>query len=1633
MDTERLFLSAERQAREFNLFPTADPESSFSVRGLLSPTEIQAQLDALERMDIDSYIEAVVSPAELPNRLPASDAIQLLGSVTQATNKGAYFDALVEMDFESDSRVVGFVAQDRTYRNGEWGPEEHSMAAEFVQRCARRAIPIVSLMDTPGAAADEVANRGNQAHNISRLIAVMSDVDVPNIGVIFGIGYSGGAIPLAASNMILSVRDGLFSTIQPRGLANIARRLNLSWQECAKHVGLSPYELMRQGNIDGIIDYVPGETGDKLENFRQAIVTGISSVEASTKAFVAQEEMFLSEYKHVLDRYLYPTERMQQTESASLFEFVENPTDYLNVFGLAYRFSRYLRVRRRIKSTGKGQYGRLAQRDIPEGELSVRQDQDRRRTFLKWLQDPDRIVYDDALRRTWRTYLSTKAAAGETRGRFGRFFLGEPRKNFENARKTLLSVVGSYLVNRWKTDAAGNLLSLIDYLQNESASRDLIESKDIVSPHIMLRSISTDSQLGPVLRERFTHYGKKLLGRVGTEEMTEEHLSELLAIELNLVISGDHVVLSDSSAPSEGTALVVSKPSTSYNRNLINERFGDHFRKTDTAVVEHQESAEPAVETLLDIIRDPDLRKLFISELQYLLILNAVYDETLTNLKSIAVEAKSTQSLDRATVRKLLRDSVRSSVRASLGKGLAEEIDVDEFLDSFSEWYFRFQSTVGLRKFLMAVEEWKKASYPYVSDTLFVVVTFFFEHLVVSLLTNELEGKRFNGRIKPRNIGRKKDFWNRLNNAYRDLQIQEVLTEYKGTRSTTFEAFRDMFFDDFEELFPDLLSSDPCEFPGFRMSIEAALEQEKPPCGTVTGVGKFKGIEGGLRVGAVISNSSFQAGAFDMASAEKFCRLLQTCAEERLPLVCFISSGGMQTKEGAGALFSMAAINDRITHFVRDYDLPVIVFGYGDCTGGAQASFVTHPLVHTYYLSGTSMPFAGQIVVPSYLPLDSILSNYLVAVPGAMQGLVKHPFYGNLDGDLRDIDPEIPLPDVSITDVVAGVMEGSLTAVRTAQMPATRDQFSALDLYKPIKRVLVHARGCAAVKIVRVAQRIGVDVVLVQSDPDMESCAADMVADQNRVVCIGGSTPDESYLNARSVLAIAKSEGVDSLHPGIGFLSENSQFAELVRSNGINFIGPPVSSMETMGNKSNAINTAMSLGVQVVPGSHGIVADIDQAEEIAQEIGYPILIKAVHGGGGKGIQLVESQGQFHESFQRVSVEARAAFGSSDVYLEKYVEKLRHIEAQILRDQFGNTKVLGIRDCSVQRNKQKIFEESSSTMLPEKYLEQIQRDSEAIANQVDYVGAGTLEFIYDVEADCLYFMEMNTRLQVEHPVTELVSGVDIVSQQFTIAGGSNIEKLRVERNGYSIEARVNAERLVRDADGNLVFRSSAGQISKCKFPKDPNVEVISIAAEGKFISPYYDSMIAQVIARGSNRKTTAQRLMKYLSKVQIEGIGTNIALLKSVLQDSVFLEGTYTTDYLEEFLVRTDADELITEMEATMGDLSAGIDANSIAIEGSDELKVLAPTTGIFYLKPTPTENDYVIPNESIKTDRTLCQIEAFKVFTPLQLRDLNVDSNPLYPEDLEYKITRINVSSGQQVNAGDLLFVVQPNNQAAAP
>ena len=1614
---DRLYQIAESLAQEFSLFPSVAQEDA--LPGLFKRARILRRTKRLKSLDIDSYIDAVVTSAESSTRTPAPEVIRQLGAVQSETSEGPFYAATLEMDFAGDARLIGFIAQDRSANNGVWGPHHHLQAAQQMERWAKRRIPIVTFMDTPGADAREDANRNNQAHSISRLITEASNLDVPNLGVIYGLGYSGGAIPLAASNMILSVADGVFSTIQPRSLANIARRLNLSWQECAKYVGLSPFELYMQGSIDGVIDYSPTEPA-KLPNLSAAIVATLSSVEERSKRFVAENPYIMQHYQSSLGRYLKPSRQLQLMQNNAALTRTKTPTEYLNVFGVAFRYLRYLKVRQRIKATSTQKYGRLALRDLPKGELSERADRERRRTFLKWLQDPDLVAYDDGLAKAWRNYRERKQAVNEQRGRLAQMILGEPKRNYRRARTSLITKVGAYLYNRWKGEAAGNLKGLAELLSAHEDTRQILRVSDLRNPAGLVRALRRDREILDVAHAHFTHDGKRLLRMGGIQNKSEAYLASQLTAELNLLITGaalDRHLQDNGNRRRKASQIRI-------NRELLQERYAQFIAPASRAAV----ADEDGQITVLDVLIHDDLREDFIQECQNLLLFDGVYDQIVANLDRIAEEAQSSQALSRGALGELLETALSAAAQRLAADGeKADGAATDSIRTALRtqmlNWYLR---AVGLPKtaaFFRNVEEWKRTSFPDLADALFVIVTYLFEQLLASYVQSERTGKTYQGRIAPKNIGRRKDFWYRLNMAYRDLLMQNLLRQAKATHRFTPRDILAAFFTDWEERFSDLISSDPCAFPGFRHSIEAALNRKLTPCGVITGTAKFRDETEGVPCGLVLSNVAFQAGAFDMASAEKFCKLLVLCAERRLPVVCFVSSGGMQTKEGAGALFSMAAVNDRITRFVRDHDLPVIVFGYGDCTGGAQASFVTHPLVRTYYFSGTSMPFAGQIVVPSNLPLNSILANYLSTNKDSMQGLVRHPFHEGLDDELRKIDPDIPVPKETVAEVIRQVMSGVLDQGQAVAIPPRR--YTDADLVRPVRRVLIHARGCTAAKLVRVAHKHDLEVVLVQSDPDMESAVVDQLNERDALICIGGNTPDESYLNARSVLTIAEQERADALHPGIGFLSESAQFAGLTRSRGVNFIGPPVASMETMGNKSNAINTALRLGVPVVPGSHGILTDAERAAEVAAEIGYPVLIKAVHGGGGKGIQVVRSAAEFFELFHRVRAEAQSAFGNGDVYLEKYVTSLRHIEVQLLRDTRGNTRALGLRDCSVQRDKQKVFEESGSTMLPEHLRKEVLRHAAALADEVGYVGAGTVEFIFDLNAQAVYFMEMNTRLQVEHPVTEWVSGVDIVGEQFRIASGESIGRLRRKSKGYAIEARVNAERVQLDGQGNLSFRPNPGAIVDAEFPERDDVEVISIAASGKSISPYYDSMVAQIIVHAKNRQAAIDKLASYLGQVRITGICTNIPLLLRALADPVFRKGEYDTNFLPEFLRRTDAASLIAEIEANAGPAASAFDRESIAIEGSHELKVPSPAAAIFYTTPSPSEPEFVSVGDKVTAETTLCQLEAMKIFSPLALKDFNGDA-VLYDPDLDYEITRINMSNGQQVNAGDLLFVVRP-------
>ena len=508
------------------------------------------------------------------------------------------------------------------------------------------------------------------------------------------------------------------------------------------------------------------------------------------------------------------------------------------------------------------------------------------------------------------------------------------------------------------------------------------------------------------------------------------------------------------------------------------------------------------------------------------------------------------------------------------------------------------------------------------------------------------------------------------------------------------------------------------------------------------------------------------------------------------------------------------------------------------------------------------------------------------------------------------------------------------------------------------------------------------------------------------------------------MIHLAEREKADSLHPGIGFLSENPHFADLCRRHGINFIGPSVNSMELMGNKSNATNTARQLQIPVVPGSQGVLTDSRTAATLAAEIGYPVILKAVYGGGGKGIQVIHDPAAFHEQFLKIAAEAKSAFGNSDVYLEKFVQSMRHVEVQILRDRHGHTKVLGLRDCSIQRQNQKVVEESGSTALPARLEEAVFNYASAVADKVEYTG--TVEFIFGLKDQAIYFMEMNARLQVEHPVTEAVSGVDIVAEQFRIAEGASIAELAVKRQGYAIEVRINAETAAITADGQVSFIPDPGKITQYEFPNVPHIELISAVDKGQVVPPYYDSMIVQVICHGADRAETIDKLLAYLEGVKLRGICTNIPLLKAILADAVFRSGDYDTGYLPALLKRLDVAALVRDIEKAAGVARQGVSQEAVRIENSDELKVLAPSAGVFYTTSSPSEPEFVQVGGLATAGDTLCLLEAMKLFRPLTLNMFNTSDGVLYPPDKVYRIIRINPANGQAVNKGDLLFVIEP-------
>ncbi len=445
-----------------------------------------------------------------------------------------------------------------------------------------------------------------------------------------------------------------------------------------------------------------------------------------------------------------------------------------------------------------------------------------------------------------------------------------------------------------------------------------------------------------------------------------------------------------------------------------------------------------------------------------------------------------------------------------------------------------------------------------------------------------------------------------------------------------------------------------------------------------------------------------------------------------------------------------------------------------------------------------------------------------------------------------------------------------------------------------VEKVLIANRGEIALRIVRSCRELGIATVAVFSTIDKKALHVQLA---DEAVCVGDSLSNKSYLNIPNILAAATSRGVDAIHPGYGFLAENDKFAEMCNDHGIVFIGPSPKAIRSMGDKSTAKETMDRVGVPTVPGSKGLLSNVDEAYKLADEIGYPVIIKATAGGGGRGMRLVENKTNLEKMFKAAQGEAEAAFGNDGLYMEKFIKKPRHVEVQILADRAGNVVHLGERDCSVQRRHQKLLEESPSPAINSDLRKKMGNAAIAAAKSIGYEGAGTVEFLVD-DNNSFYFMEMNTRIQVEHPVTEMVTGVDLIAEQIKIAGGENLEFNQddIQLNGHAIECRINAE------DPSHNFRPSPGKITGWLPPGGPGVRVDSHVYTGYEIPPFYDSLIGKLIVWGKDRNTAIKRMNRALNECAVTGIPTTINFHLTLLNKTKFREGRIHTKYVEEELL-----------------------------------------------------------------------------------------------------------------------------------
>ena len=577
--------------------------------------------------------------------------------------------------------------------------------------------------------------------------------------------------------------------------------------------------------------------------------------------------------------------------------------------------------------------------------------------------------------------------------------------------------------------------------------------------------------------------------------------------------------------------------------------------------------------------------------------------------------------------------------------------------------------------------------------------------------------------------------------------------------------------------------------------------------------------------------------------------------------------------------------------------------------------------------------------------------------------------------------------------------------------------------------VLVANRGEIAVRVIRTAREMGLRTIAVYSELDRDALHTDLADEAWNV---GGAAPADSYLNMRRILEIARESRAGAIHPGYGFLSENATFAEQVMAAGIVWVGPPPDAIRVMGDKISSRRAAIAAGAPTVPGTTEPLTDAAEVKDIAAEFGYPVAIKAAHGGGGKGLRVVQDESEVGDAFDGARREADAYFGNAEVYVEKYIDRPRHVEAQILLDSHGGELFLGERDCSVQRRHQKLVEETPSNAMTPETRERFGEAALAVARTCGYVNAGTVEFLLDQEGE-FYFLEMNTRLQVEHTVTEMVTGIDLVRSQLDIAAGKRLETGSVDPRGHAIELRINAE------DPHRNFIPSPGQISEYREPAGPGVRVDSWVRPGSTVSQYYDNLMAKLVVWGRDRSEAIQRALRALDEYVVHGVATTIPAHKAVLSHPDFVEGRHHTRWMETDVDLTGHDPVPIE---TLPEAEA-LNRRSLTVEvGGRRFEVafwapdvMTTATGASATRRKPPkraraagndQSDGIITapmqgtivkvsikaGERVSAGNTICVLEAMKMENEVKA-------------PLDGEVVELRVQPGDTVTAGEVIAIVK--------